>query len=81
MISSTRYSCWIVINFARYVWINIFVTFIGKLDIYHIYVTTADKKGAGTDANVYIDIHGEEGETGELNPPPALSLSVYRFLP
>ncbi|XP_072045883.1 lipoxygenase homology domain-containing protein 1-like [Amphiura filiformis] len=36
-----------------------------KMDTYHIYVTTSDKKGAGTDANVYIDIHGEEGETGQ----------------
>ena len=34
------------------------------MDTYHIYVTTSDKKGAGTDANVYIDIHGEDGETG-----------------
>ncbi|KAH3764217.1 hypothetical protein Pelo_3920 [Pelomyxa schiedti] len=31
---------------------------------YRITTVTADKRGAGTDANVYINIHGENGDSG-----------------
>ena len=33
---------------------------------YHVSVKTADKFGAGTDANVHLKIFGEKGDTGEL---------------
>lgn len=32
---------------------------------YKIRVKTSDRPGAGTDANVYIDLRGEMGATGE----------------
>lgn len=32
---------------------------------YRIQVHTGDKRGAGTDANVYIILHGERGDTGK----------------
>jgi len=33
---------------------------------YDIYVYTADKWGAGTDADVYIQLHGTDGQTGDI---------------
>ena len=33
---------------------------------YHVYVYTGDKFGAGTDANVYILLFGEEDDTGNI---------------
>jgi hypothetical protein len=33
---------------------------------YDIIVHTGNKRGAGTDANVYINIYGSLGETGAL---------------
>ena len=35
-------------------------------EIYNILVVTSDKVGAGTDANVYITIYGECGDTGKI---------------
>jgi len=32
---------------------------------YEVHVFTGSMWGAGTDANVYIDIYGETGDTGE----------------
>lgn len=32
---------------------------------YEVCVFTGDMLGAGTDANVYINIYGENGDTGE----------------
>ncbi len=32
---------------------------------YKVTVYTGDKRGAGTDANVFINIFGEHGNTGE----------------
>lgn len=32
---------------------------------YRISVRTGDKRGAGTDANVYVILHGEKGDTGK----------------
>ena len=34
---------------------------------YHVYVYTGDKFGAGTDADVYIQLFGEEDDTGTVN--------------
>lgn len=31
---------------------------------YRIQIITGSKRGAGTDANVYINIYGEQGDTG-----------------
>ena len=31
---------------------------------YHVHVSTGDKFGAGTDANVYINLYGDEDDTG-----------------
>ena len=36
-----------------------------ETETYNVYVTTSDKKGAGTDANVYIIICGVDGDTGK----------------
>ncbi len=33
---------------------------------YHVYVHTADKWGAGTNANVYIILHGQYDDTGQM---------------
>lgn len=33
--------------------------------VYHVFVHTGDKRGAGTDANVFINIFGEMGDTGD----------------
>ena len=35
------------------------------METYHVYVTTADVRGAGTDANVYIVLYGENDDTGK----------------
>ena len=32
---------------------------------YEVQVFTGDKRGAGTDANVFLNIFGERGDTGE----------------
>ena len=37
---------------------------IGDPETYQVYVTTSDKKGAGTDANVFVIIYGDLGDTG-----------------
>lgn len=34
---------------------------------YKIHVKTSDEKGAGTDANVYIRLFGENGDSGDLH--------------
>ena len=34
------------------------------MTIYHVHVVTGDKFGAGTDANVYIHLYGEDDDTG-----------------
>lgn len=36
-----------------------------KVVKYKVSVRTGDKRGAGTDANVYIILHGENGSTGK----------------
>ena len=33
---------------------------------YKVNVTTGDKRGSGTDANVFMTIFGENGDTGEI---------------
>lgn len=35
------------------------------VNTYEVCVFTGDMLGAGTDANVYINIYGENGDTGE----------------
>jgi hypothetical protein len=32
---------------------------------YHIAVTTGDRRGAGTDANVFITVFGQTGDSGK----------------
>ena len=34
---------------------------------YRVTVITSNIRGAGTDANVFIQIYGDEGETGRIN--------------
>ncbi|KAJ8019602.1 Lipoxygenase-likey domain-containing protein 1 [Holothuria leucospilota] len=36
-----------------------------ETETYHVYVRTADFKGAGTDCKVYINLIGENGQTGD----------------
>lgn len=33
--------------------------------VYHVYVHTGDKRGAGTNANIFLNIFGELGDTGD----------------
>lgn len=33
--------------------------------MYHVSVYTGDKRGAGTDANIFLNIFGELGDTGD----------------
>lgn len=35
--------------------------------LYDIYVTTSNIRGAGTDANVFIQIFGKRADTGRFN--------------
>ncbi|PIK54821.1 putative lipoxygenase-likey domain-containing protein 1-like [Apostichopus japonicus] len=35
------------------------------METYHIYVTTSNVRGAGTDANVYVNLYGENDDTGQ----------------
>lgn len=42
---------------------------------YQVSVHTADKRGAGTDANVFINMFGERGDTGDR---PLLKSSTNR---
>ncbi len=37
------------------------------METYKIYVTTSDKRGAGTDANVFVILYGEDDETGRYS--------------
>ncbi|XP_071954737.1 lipoxygenase homology domain-containing protein 1-like [Antedon mediterranea] len=37
------------------------------METYHVFVTTSDVRGAGTDANVYVIIFGENDDTGLIN--------------
>ena len=37
---------------------------VGGRETCEVFVTTSDKKGAGTDSNVYVIISGELGDTG-----------------
>ncbi|XP_071795423.1 lipoxygenase homology domain-containing protein 1-like [Asterias amurensis] len=36
-----------------------------SMETYHVFVTTSDVRGAGTDANVYIVLFGENDDTGQ----------------
>ena len=41
-----------------------FCFFPAAMTTFHVYVYTGDKFGAGTDANVYVILHGEHDDTG-----------------
>jgi len=43
---------------------NSFVSFLARINTYEVSVVTGDVRGAGTNANVYIIMFGEEGDTG-----------------
>ena len=38
-----------------------------RITTYEVSVVTGDVRGAGTNANVYITMYGEEGDTGKLS--------------
>jgi len=40
---------------------------------YHVSVRTGDMIGAGTDANVYVILYGDQGDTGKLNLKQAIN--------
>ena len=42
-----------------------FLIFVVSVHKYQVFVKTADVKFAGTDANVYLQIFGERGDTGK----------------
>ena len=50
------------------------------METYNVYVTTSDKKGAGTDANVYIIICGEDGDTGKWKVKHKMGFVLYFLL-
>lgn len=43
---------------------------------YKLRVKTSDRPGAGTDANVYIELRGEHGSTGEIQEEEEVSGGV-----
>ena len=47
-------------------WMNIFNTLSGKPVRYQVTVRTGDVRYAGTDANVYVIVHGSKGKTKKL---------------
>lgn len=49
------------------------------LDTYHVYVTTGDKFGAGTDATVHIVLFGEKDDTGEVVLKTAVNGNKNKF--
>jgi len=48
---------------------GLFTLLAAALQTYHVYVTTGDKWGAGTDANVYLVLFGENDDTGKMHTP------------
>ncbi|GMH36686.1 hypothetical protein BSKO_04559 [Bryopsis sp. KO-2023] len=42
---------------------------LGQLVQYHIVLYTSDLRGAGTDSEIFIVIHGEDGDTGKIAIP------------
>ena len=44
---------------------------------YEVSVFTGDMLGAGTDANVYINIYGENGDTGERSLKKSNNLNKF----
>ena len=46
---------------------------------YRVTVKTGDKFGAGTDANVYINVFGTEGDTGEVHLQDTLTVTTNKF--
>lgn len=41
--------------------------FAAAMTTYNVYVYTGDKFGAGTDADVFVQLFGEEDDTGHIN--------------
>ena len=41
--------------------------FLAAMQTYHVKVQTGTKWGAGTDANVYVMLYGEQDSTGKLS--------------
>ena len=52
--------------FAHLDYYIIISIFTAALETYHVYVTTGNVSGAGTDANVWITLFGENDDTGRL---------------
>lgn len=42
-------------------------SYAARITTYEVSVATGDVRGAGTNANVYIIMYGEEGDTGKLS--------------
>lgn len=40
--------------------------FIGFAGLYHLAIKTGDEKNAGTDANVWVQVYGDKGDTGHV---------------
>ena len=45
--------------------LTMFVSYFVLVLIYQVSVHTGKKSGAGTDANVFLNIFGKQGDTGE----------------
>ena len=42
------------------------ILFIAITGLYHLAIKTGDEKNAGTDANVWVQVYGDKGDTGHV---------------
>ena len=57
-----------------------YVYCLARLSSYEVLVTTGDVSGAGTDANVYVIMFGEKGETGKSHLFISTSSNICGFI-
>lgn len=48
------------------VWSLTCVLFTAITGLYHLAIKTGDEKNAGTDANVWVQVYGDKGDTGHV---------------
>lgn len=48
------------------VWSLTCVLFAAITGLYHLAIKTGDEKNAGTDANVWVQVYGDKGDTGHV---------------
>ena len=69
-----NYFKFLITWFCYYTWLASHVLYLpsplnfmilATMQTFHVNVTTCDERSAGTDANVYITLYGENGDTGK----------------